>query len=665
MTADVSTAEQTERLTRDLREAIGKVAESRPFAKALHQGRVFELAVRLLKEPGGAEAAYTLAPELESAGVFYGGDWQLPEHLVPELARGSLRSEEAFTVGVEALSELRMLAIARGRIESHPSMTADDATAFLESVISSNIDLLMGASSEAERKRSRNLREAVAGLLRFTAAELGSDSLLDSVVGEVERILEQRPLLVNRVLRMVQSIQGVLRHGEHRHAGAERLVRAINGPTDRSAGATSIDAYREELETLDGDALKSEARAMGESMEQTGLVCPAHAVLLREAARRLDVDLLATALSLDGVGRDSLAAYQQLCMLLIERAVTPSTAEAVYNLATMLERGILFFPPVAPGLWRLAGLELHPDVVALLNQGPGVDNRVPPLDRLLAGTLGVLGHPLGVGQGDNPTCQSARAICLWAQSDPGFLLELITWAGRDNEVDMHFEGALLQSSQLGSGLVEDLHTELDAVSLVLVPHLDRIYMEMGRRIAGREEDGHRWINPEFHGWWVHRGFATTIQYSTGAVIDFAGFVRLFHAAYHPGYNGGRTLIYPQPAGIAATDNKGVFLGWHAVAIQRVTIDPAGEIRVYFYNPNNDGRQDWGQGIVTATSGNGEAPGESSLPFDEFASRLYVFHYNAREIGDIAAVSEEALGRITELARGSWGADRAWHDVVIA
>lgn len=664
MAADVTSADRTARLATQLREAVEKVAQSRPFAKALHQGQIFELTVRLLKEPGGPAAVYAVAPELESAGVFQGSDWDTPEQLVPELAGASLRGPSN-SVAVEALSDLRFLAIARGLIASHPTVTPEQARAFLETLVSKNIDLLMGGTNEAERQRDRNLREAVIMLLRFIATELGSDGLLDNVVAEVESILEQRPLLVERVIRMVESTRDILQHSGGHHAGAERLIRAISGPTKHSAEAESVEAYEQVLAALDAEALDEEARVMGESMSQTGLVCPAHAMLLRETGRRRNVDLIESALALGSVGRDSLDAYQELCSRLIERAVTPYTVQAVYSLATMLERGILFFPPVAPGLWRLTGLDLDADVAAMLDQAPGADERVPPLDRLLASTLGVLGHPLGVGQGDNPTCQSARAICLWAQSDPGYLLELITWAARDNEVDMHFEGALLQSSLLGAGLVEDLHLELDAVSLVLVPHLDRIYMEMGRRIAGREEDGHRWINPEFHGWWVHRGFATAIQYATGAVIDFAGFIRLFHAAYHPAFNGGRSVIYPQPAGIAATNNQGVFLGWHAVAIQRVTIDPEGEIRVYFYNPNNEGRQDWGQGITTTTSGHGEAPGESSLPFEQFASRLYVFHYNARETGDPASVPDDTVERISQQVRSSWAADRAWHDVVPA
>ena len=49
--------------------------------------------------------------------------------------------------------------------------------------------------------------------------------------------------------------------------------------------------------------------------------------------------------------------------------------------------------------------------------------------QLLAAVLGVFGLPLGVGQGNNPTCQSARAISMWAFNDPDYLLQMIAWAG--------------------------------------------------------------------------------------------------------------------------------------------------------------------------------------------------------------------------------------------
>ena len=79
------------------------------------------------------------------------------------------------------------------------------------------------------------------------------------------------------------------------------------------------------------------------------------------------------------------------------------------------------------------------------------------------------------------------------------------------------------------------------------------------------------------------------------------------------------------------------------------------MRVYFFNPNNDSGQDWGQGITCSIRGHGELRGEASLPIDEFASRLYAFHYDPLELGDLDAVPEADIARVVTLGRGSWAA----------
>jgi len=276
---------------------------------------------------------------------------------------------------------------------------------------------------------------------------------------------------------------------------------------------------------------------------------------------------------------------------------------------------------------------------------------------LLADVINVLGRPLGVGQGNYPTCQSTRAISMWAYNEPEVLLRMVAWAARDDEVVMRFEGENVSSRVLGAGLATEPPVDVDAVSLVTVPHLDRIYYEMGRRSAGRGEDPHKWVNAEFHGDHVGHGFRIAVDVYTGGLKDFEGFVRDFYASYHPYYNGNLPVISPQPAGIAVTDSASRFLGWHAITIQRLALDPAKRMRVYFINPNNDKGQDWGQGIVTSTQGNGELFGEASLPVAEFASRLYVFHFDPLEKGAPEAVPEADVGPVVRLARGSWAADR--------
>ncbi|MCO6440075.1 MAG: hypothetical protein J5I81_03085 [Nitrococcus mobilis] len=655
--------DKAERLAAQLAEELDRLEAVKPFAKLNYQGHICDLTLRLLKEPQGVQWLYEQAARFDRAGVFYGGDWAHPALLQPALVSASVRGP-ALSVAIESLSELRLLAIATGEAVND-EITPDGARAFLEDALARNLDLLFPQSSEVARAERTPLLEGVHRLFRFIADRLGTQGILESTVNEATRILRQRPILVHHVREMIDAaVQALAGPGSGAvYEQARRLTNAVHGPSALSRSAASLEHYREALVELDAGALAAEAQTFAHSMHETGLVSPQHAVLLEHILAKNGDEGIARVLGLDSVGRDSLDAYSELVRRLIGRITHPLLAQSIYGLACMLNRGVLFFPPLAPGLWRLTRLQIKAEVAAILQRL--VDDSPTPSANalLLAGTVSVLGQPLGVGQGDNPTCQSARAISLWSQCDPGFLLELITWAARDNEVDMHFEGQLLRSTELQTGGVAELHTELDPVSLVLVPHLDRIYWEMGRRIAGRGEDGHKWINPEFHGWWVQRGFATVIQYSSGDVIDFEGFMRLFYISYHPAYNGARQLIYAQPAGIAATDKNAQFIGWHAVSIQRVTVDQDGEVRVYFYNPNNDGGQDWGQGIVTSTAGHGEFPGESSLPFKQFAARIYVFHYNTRELGDPAAVPAAILSEIAALARASWARGVGWHELV--
>ncbi len=649
------------RLSNRFSRALEAMEQAAPDARAEHQADLFDATIGLMTTSGGVQTLYQYAPRFDQAGVFAGSDWDHPAHLQATMVRGSLRGEPA-SVAIEALSQLRLLAVAEARAQ-HPEISAPEARTFLEEVLALNLDLTFPESDESTRAQKPHLIRGVRLLIGFIADTLGTANIVERIIDEAERILEQRPIMIRRASKMIHhAAQTLAQDDSGASRRAARLIEALHGPGELSREYADPIEYEQALAGLDARTLQRESEQLAAAMRATGLVCPQHAVMLRHLARHGSDEELAEALGVDAVGRDSLDAYSELIRRLIDVAIHPSMAQSVYGLACMLERGILFFPPLPPGLWRLVNLQVLPEVREWLQEAGGPD-APPAAAMLLAGTLSVLGQPLGLGQGDNPTCQSARAISLWAQCDTGFLLELITDAARDGYIEMHFEGEAINSSALSEGLVDDLHTELDPVSLVLVPHLDKIYWEMGRRIANRGEDGHKWINPEFHGWWVHRGFASAIDEATGNVVDFSGFVRLFYACYHPMHNGGRTLIYPQPAGIVATDVHARFIGAHAVTIQRVTLDNDNQMRVYFYNPNNDSRQNWGQDIITSIAGHGEYPGESSLPFHQFAARLYVFHYNSREQADPALVPQGEVDAVAALARSSWAEDRQWFDLV--
>ena len=85
----------------------------------------------------------------------------------------------------------------------------------------------------------------------------------------------------------------------------------------------------------------------------------------------------------------------------------------------------------------------------------------------------------------------------------------------------------------------------------------------------------------------------------------------------------------------------------------------GQVRVFILNPNNEGRQRWQDNMRPTVAGNGERAGESSLPFHQFASRLYAFHYNRSDLNDLSKVSSEEVQKVTDIAKNSWGDSYRW------
>lgn len=641
-----------------LDDAIKAMAETRDFGKHTKLRRVLEALRRVLLQSGGAAAVQTRAQALEEAGLFQETDWASPEILVPSLVGPGLRSGDTDTVVMEATSELRMLAVASGGF-AHPTLSAEDARQFLSQVLATNLELLFTPPTEAERTQQGRTAQLVRDLFRHLADEIGYDSVLDKLVDEIWRILRQRPIQVEAVQSLITRI-AIYRGdpdvdlGASSGQGIDRLISSLFGTTEACREDPGVDVFRSRLEAMDTGGLQYEATGFARAMHDTGLVSPYHAELLRFLLHESDY-LVGEALGLSDTGRNCLLRYRDLVHRLIEEAVHPQTAQCIYGLALLLDRGILYEPPVVPALWRQLALDLAPAARERLTTVFG--EQPEPEARLVAGVLSMLGLPLGVGQGDNPTCQSARALSMWAYNDPDYLLQMVAWAARDDEIIMHFEGQPISSKDSATGVAGTLPMDLDPVSLLVVPHLDRIYAEMGRRCAGRTGDPHRWVNPEFHGWWAARGFRINVDVETGNLVDLDEFLRQFHASYHPSYNGGQPLIHPQPAGVAVTDSAARYVGWHAITILRVAPDPQDVMRVYFFNPNNDSGQDWGDGVVVTTAGNGERFGEASLPFDQFASRLYIFHVDPLERGEPDRVPAEDVATIIGYVERSWGADR--------
>ncbi len=654
-----SSAERLERFLGRLDESIRLLQESKSFAKPTKLRRTLDDARRVLTLEGGCTALEERARALEEAGVFWGTDWAQPGILVPSLTVESLRSDQADTLVMEALSELRLLAVARGEY-IHPDVSAEQAHHYLTQVMALNLELLFGTSDEILRNKQGRLAAIPQLLVRHLAERIGYEHIVDQLIDEIWRMVKQRPIQLNSIKQMITQIAVCQANPEIELGasgqGADRLVSALFGPTENSREDPGLEVYLERLQSLDSAGLQYEATGAARAMHDTGLVSAYHAVLIRYIVGQEDhTHLLSEAMGLSSTGRESMLCYYSLVHALINEGVHPETAQALYGLALMLERGILYQPPVAPALWRQLSLPLSAGSSERLRHAFG--DYQPPHVVLLEGVLCMLGLPLGVGQGNNPTCQSARALSMWAYNDPDYLLQMVVWAARDDEIVMHFEGQHISSCQSLGGVADEAPVDLDPVSLLVVPHLDRIYTEMGRRCVGRDQDPHRWVNPEFHGWWAGRGFCIAVDVATGKLHGLEEFLRSFYASYHPHYNGNQPLIHPQPAGVAITDSAARFIGWHAITLLRVAVDPGDVMRMYFYNPNNDSGQNWGNGVVVSTSGNGERFGEASLPFEQFASRLYIFHYDPLEPGDSDSVDAEPLQRVIEMINQSWGAAR--------
>lgn len=656
-------SEQTLGLKNKFLTALDRLDQAKPFAKSLYQTDVFQLAIELAHSGDGLSIIYENAHRFDMAGVFNGSPWEDPEKMEPPLAGGSLKLKGVYSI-IELLSEMRMLAIAKGDY-IHASLSPEEAGAFLNEVMALNLDLLFSPETEEGGIQSDDHMIRAQRLFHYLGQELSFRAIAEKIVLEIDRLTVQRPIMTGRILNMITMSQQLMECGIEEQAAEalEKYSRAANTPTPLSKNVMNQREYRLRLENAFEDELEAEARIFAGTMNETGLVSPYHAVLLRFLNRK-NSNVLPMSLYLSETGMANLNANKKLIQDIIQISIYPETRQAIYGLARMLDRGVLAQEPLLPAIRGLFDLPIHAQVRHTLSK-PEYDHGGISLNGVLvAGVISVLGQPLGVGQGINPTCQSARALSLWSQHGIGQLLEYITRAARDNDMCMTFEGLTIHSSLLISGVASEINQDLDPVSMVLVPHLDKLYNEMMKRTLLRGEDGHKWVNPEFYGEWIPRGFINAIDQATLKITNYSAFVKLFYATHHPEYNEGYELIYPNPVGMFLTNGHGELLGLHAVSIQRIKKDQNGDYRIYFYNPNNDSGQNWGQGIKASVSCFGELEGESSLPFHEFLSRLYAFHYNPFEQGDTYMVEDSLVEEAEYLARDSWGKKYHWNDEIV-
>ncbi|HBO11559.1 MAG TPA: hypothetical protein DD491_02125, partial [Halieaceae bacterium] len=228
--------EPAQRLALRAQRLDGALEALRGASRVTHGAKVpraLDAARQILAEEGGLELLHERIAALVEAGIFRGSDWDEPDRLVPALARQALTSPDSATVVIEVLSELRFLAIAEGSYTQRP-LTPAAAHSHLVRVVALNLSILFGIAGEAERQQGERLAAIARRSLCFIVDRLGFEQVIDELIAEIWRILEQRPIRVEPVREMITQIARCLQDpaidlgGSGR--GAERLGSSLYGP---------------------------------------------------------------------------------------------------------------------------------------------------------------------------------------------------------------------------------------------------------------------------------------------------------------------------------------------------------------------------------------------------------------------------------------------------
>lgn len=648
------TQDQFEAQLHELRESSSLNREEKVY-------RLMSQVDRMLRDPEAVGYVYDKIPALLKANIFQGTSWEKPAGLIPRLVGGTLKVGSP-AADFELLSELRMLAMANAKVKNK-DVSPLEAESFLESVIVLNLDLIYGNLDEAGRIQfSKNDMLKIRNVFEFILTHISLKGIKSQIAEELHLLSAQRPIFTLPIRNIVQLVEDHFELDLSKETDQKIAIyrNAVAGPTEASFHV-STDSYRELLEKSEKSFKHAEAAAFGKSIHRTGLVATQHIPLLKILFEEDDREGIKLAFGLSDFGHIEIDRHYGLIKKLILEHSTRHYAQAIFGLARCLEKGIFSSSVVSKALTHLITVRLNNKVKEHLVSSRDTEAKLEEAhDILIGGTMNMLGNPLGVGQGLNPTCQSARALSLWAEFAPAKLVNQIITAAVENNLRFRFEGDMLESENLIKGLASEFDYSLDPVSVVLVPHLDRIYNEMMKRAAYRGDDPHKWVNPAFYGQWIPNGFLSAYNYLTQSIHQYKEYVKTFYAAFHPDYNEGKRVTYPIPLGLFVTTSKAEFLGFHAVSLLRVAKTPDGEVRLYFLNPNNEGRQNWGQGIKPTVDANGEIAGESSLPFDQFVARTYAFHFSPTGMEERKKkVPASVVRKVEKLARESWGKKYIW------
>jgi len=655
--------ETEERVYQNFKASLNDLKNATALTKAEKAQQLASQVDILSRTKRGQEFLFDHCLETEEAGIFDGSSWSEPQKQTPVLVKGTLLSGHPHS-SIEILSELRILAYALGK-KKHPNFSSAEAFRFIEETLVHNLEFAFDELTESSRlSLTQQERRKVVLHFQFLLDRAPLVGIKVKLADEIHMVCAQRPIVTQTVRNLIQTIFLKMELDPAREIDRQlqHYVHAVYAPSPLSTQFPNYAQYQSAIENADEEVIRQEADSMGAFLEDTGLTNPYLAMLLRHVIQHLP-HLLKETLHLTRKGVSEWERYQDFVTKLCLDTFSAANYRGIYGMKRMLEIHLFSRRPVRAGLTNLNLIHIHPHTEKrILRSEADQKSEVSAKQRLMGALIGILGQPLGIGQGNNATCQSARGISMWAQHAPAKLIDMITTVATSNNLIMRFENEDLESLKLSKGLVDKLDYNLDALSVTIVPHLDKIYSEMMRRSAGRMEDAHKWTNPALYGHWVHFGFASAYSYLTNSIQDYKGFVRVFYSSLHPVYNGGREMVYPNPIGIFITNSKGDMLGFHAVSLLRID-EYDGQYRGYFLNPNNEGRQNWGQGIEPSVFGHGEKHGESSLPIHQLMARIYAFHYGAvPHPGQVKPVPKEEIDKVERLAQESWGRSYSWSDI---
>lgn len=648
-------------ITENFEVSLSEFISATPLTKPDKRSRLTSQLDVLLSKQGGVQVVYRNIVALIEGGYLQDTSWQDPKKLVVSLINGTIKAGHPGST-IEAISELRILAIWQQKLK-YVHFSKEDAGEFLEEALALNLEYALQEPMEESRvSMSDTELQKSYNVFGFIWKSIDHNRIKHKLFREIQLTVAQKPIVTRKARSLIQMVynQVNLELDDEITHNLRTFTDAIYEPTDLLKQKSGLNAYRQLLPTITGKQLEKECIQIADKMYATGLVSNYHAILLEFLLQNERVELIPCALALNESGEAEYDKHTKLINELISDLAHPYNAQWIYGLNQMLEKGLFSREAVANGLNNLRRIKVHSIIESRIYKSIiEVQPEISARDYLLSATIRTLGQPLGVGQGNNPTCQSARGISMWSRHSPAKLIDMIITVATQNNLDYRFEGQLLESSRLAPGLLDKLDYSLDAVSITLVPHLDKLYNEMMRLAANRGEDPHKWVNPAMYGQWIQVGFASAYDPVTNSICDFDGFLRIFYAAFHPSYNGGNRMVYPNPVGIFITSANGDMVGYHAVSLLRID-KYEDEYRAYFLNPNNEGRQNWGQEIKPTVHGYGERAGESSLPFYQFAARLYAFHYSRYEVATyIHKVGDQEINKVIDFAKTSWGKSYHW------